>query len=324
MRIESPNESPGSLNRASESQDSGTHEVRRMVSFEHEVINALDEYIAVEIDNSMRKTQAGYDHEREPVFIPQPIDNTGPLLNHLVGPGVDFKSHSENDLILIQNGAQATEGFQNHSMKAITDGERFDPPGNRRVDGKREREILIVKSEAFSDEEPDTEEPQQKRSKRDHFTPVKYGVNNFIPSSGLIRNGVKPHDEDFTADAQIYRVAAGAGSNFDFTFSQHWNILYESLLGSRIGELNGKLVAGLDQIYDMPLLREIPQVLCAEQNLKEIMTFSKQGMQQSIDWRFCLEHFALLEMMDMGKPNLDLEEMDRLVKATGRWMLKDS
>jgi hypothetical protein len=137
--------------------------------------------------------------------------------------------------------------------------------------------------------------------------------------SDLIRDGPTPALTDFSADAQIIRTARSqTGRLVDFTWTQHYNILYHSVMTARITELNNKLFTGLKP---QVLMREIlPTSVPGE--LRPLVVFSQTGLQQRIDWMWCWEHIELMRGLDPENTELDLETLDTLVKRTGSWMVR--
>ncbi|KAF1964339.1 hypothetical protein BU23DRAFT_632021, partial [Bimuria novae-zelandiae CBS 107.79] len=166
-------------------------------------------------------------------------------------------------------------------------------------------------------------EPQKTLTNPAGSTARRYKIvdyNKEHPPSDLIRDAVKPQPDDYSASALIYRFVDKTKHlvQVDFTFSDHWDILYESLQEQLLNELNRKLVDSLPGLYSKPLLRECFED-DFEQDILPFIVFAKSGLQRWINWRFCVEHLEILQNLDMGKPDLELEDFDQLVKATGVW-----
>ncbi|KAF2676928.1 hypothetical protein K458DRAFT_410117 [Lentithecium fluviatile CBS 122367] len=135
----------------------------------------------------------------------------------------------------------------------------------------------------------------------------------------LIRNAPTPADNDFSANAQIIRtVCCHAGRRVDFTWKDHYHILYTSVVTARITELNGKLAKGLKK---ETLMRAIDP-LSVPEKFRSMVIFTQTGMQTRINWVWCWEHIEILEGMDLMVPELGLETLDSVVKQTGEWMVR--
>jgi hypothetical protein len=138
------------------------------------------------------------------------------------------------------------------------------------------------------------------------------------PHPDLIRNAPKPVMTDFSANAQIIRTArSDTGVGYDFTWSQHRQILYVSVVSARISELNTKLSTGLPK---RPLIREIAAEQLPEY-MRPLAIFTTTSMQRDINWMWCEEHIALLNGLDLGMPEMGPEHLDVLVKRTGAWVV---
>jgi hypothetical protein len=140
----------------------------------------------------------------------------------------------------------------------------------------------------------------------------------FTNHKDLIRNAATPNRTDFSAKAQIIRTARSrTGRTFNFTWTEHYDILFHSVLAARISELNTKLSTGLTRER---LIREIsPKDVPAD--FLPLIVFSRTGLQQRIDWMWCSEHLELMQDLDLSIPDFDLEQLDTVVKKTGAWML---
>ena len=135
----------------------------------------------------------------------------------------------------------------------------------------------------------------------------------------LIRNAFTPALTDYSARAQIIRTArSDTGLQHDFTWSEHYHILYASVMTARISELNIKLSTGLNPYR---LIREIASEEVAEY-IRPLVIFTKMGTQGDINWMWCEEHIELLYGLDWKVPDMNPESMDTLVKRTGAWMVK--
>ncbi|KAL1608025.1 hypothetical protein SLS60_002964 [Paraconiothyrium brasiliense] len=168
--------------------------------------------------------------------------------------------------------------------------------------------------------------PPRKKLKLEHHanptrgstTPVNY--HSITPASGLIRDAAEPHPDDYSTGALIYRVATSPlGIQFPFTIKDHFDMIGGCLHDQFVIELNRKLRHGLD-LHGLSLIRNLSQDDAGtDEKLYRIIGFTKKGLQAQIDWTFCTEHLDLLGRLNMDDPDLDLEDMDRLVKATGVW-----
>lgn len=104
-------------------------------------------------------------------------------------------------------------------------------------------------------------------------------TENYMPASGLIRDSVAPHFDDFSNEALVWRVASSAtGRQTNFTFADHWTILYDSIHSGLVNELNRKLEVGIDGIENKVLLRNIPENYMHDPVESQMITFSKMGM----------------------------------------------
>ncbi|KAJ4353603.1 uncharacterized protein N0V89_005333 [Didymosphaeria variabile] len=172
--------------------------------------------------------------------------------------------------------------------------------------------------------------PPRKKVKLEHqdnpckgsAAPVNYRSIN--PASGLIRDAVEPQPDDYSEGALIYRVATSPlGLQTPFTIQDDYDLIGACLHDQLVVELNRKLRDGLD-LHGRRLIRGIsPYEVNSDEKLHRILDFTKKGLQVRIDWMFCTEHLDLLGELDLDKANLDLEEMDRLVKATGIWHFQE-
>jgi hypothetical protein len=157
--------------------------------------------------------------------------------------------------------------------------------------------------------------PPRKKAKRS-------SVGDTIPSSGLIRDAKAPDHEDFTERALVIRVAISArGRQTDFTFANHYDIIVASLHEQLVNELNRKLRVGLD-LRGSGLIRNLPMRPNENPELLRTIDFVQKGLQAKIDWKYCQEHMDLLESLDKNKPDLNLEELHRLVRDTGVWVFE--
>jgi hypothetical protein len=136
--------------------------------------------------------------------------------------------------------------------------------------------------------------------------------------TGLIRDAPTPTTTDFSAKAQIIRTARSrTGRLVDFTWKDHYNILYESVVTARISELNTKLALALKK---QPLMRTLHADSVPDEYVTLVL-FSQTGQQKKVDWMWCVEHINLLKGMDLSITDLDPEQLDSLVKKTGGWVI---
>ncbi|CAI6230490.1 unnamed protein product [Periconia digitata] len=134
----------------------------------------------------------------------------------------------------------------------------------------------------------------------------------------LIREEKTPDPLNCTTRAQIIRAAQSfEGNKFPFRWSEHKDMLEISLKEALITQVNMKLesglVGGLMPLKDMDIRGVAPEYFGP-------VLFSKTGLQQRINWRWCAQHLEIIEKLDLSKPNMDLEELDWLDKSTGSWM----
>lgn len=157
------------------------------------------------------------------------------------------------------------------------------------------------------------------------FTRVNYLDEK--PRSGLIRDAHPPHADDYSEDALVYRVANSPnGRQTDFTFDDHYDTIVDCLHEELVRELNRKLHTGLPAAQNMPLVRNLNALLQGQPMdtaLRRRIDFAQKGLQSQIDWTSCPEHDQLMQSLDFNKPNLSLEELDRLVKAAGVWVFEN-
>lgn len=140
--------------------------------------------------------------------------------------------------------------------------------------------------------------------------------------SDLVRDGIPPAKYD-KAEAKLVYDVAMRRKDINFTFSAHFELLKQSLYDQLVAKLNEKLSDGLE-LENLQLVRDMSGDE-KHLNLNDIhhamIRFTKSGVQRKIDWVFCQEHLDLLYDLDLNKPDLSLVELDKLVKATGVWVL---
>ena len=198
-----------------------------------------------------------------------------------------------------------------------TDGHRT-PEGAGEHDGS-------VGHERQGEHEEEPQAPEETEYPLQGPENCKYKVldytNNALPGSGLIRDGVAPMPDDFSNNALVWRVANSAtGRQVDFTFAEHWWIIYDSLHAPMLDDLNRRLVNGLPGAKKKQLLRNLPNGYFKDENKNRMIAFAKTGMQAQINWKNCPEHMDILETVDLENSYFDLTELDRLAKAAGVWL----
>jgi hypothetical protein len=160
-----------------------------------------------------------------------------------------------------------------------------------------------------------TMKPRRQKTERSSETETN-------PASDLIRDASPPGLKDFTERAQVIRVAVSArGRQTDFTFADHYDIIVACLHEQLVIELNRKLRVGLD-LRGRHLVRNMPMRINDDPELLRTIDFVQKSLQANIDWAYCQEHMDLLDSLDKNKPDLNLEELDCLIKDTGVWIFE--
>ncbi|KAK7180439.1 hypothetical protein DPSP01_013687 [Paraphaeosphaeria sporulosa] len=146
------------------------------------------------------------------------------------------------------------------------------------------------------------------------------------PASDLIRDARKPNPDDYSQGALVYRVATSTtGRQTNFTFRHHYNVIINCLRDELVAELNRKLRVDLS-VQNLHLIRDLPTLFPGQRigvALRRRIEFAQKAFQRRIDWMGCPEHYDLMASLNFSKPNLDLVELDRLVKATGVWVFEN-